>query len=117
MNMPADRDYINARAEAIAATLSANAMESQAKTNAHLDAMNQTMQSGFQSIREEIATRLAQLEASLLRSQSDHIKWIVGAIFAGLAVSTSITVALINTAPSKAAAPTPIVIYTQPNPK
>lgn len=131
MNTPADRDYINAKAEAIAATLAADAREYQAKTDVCLDAMNtrldttntrldaldQTMQLGFKSLREEISAQLAQLEARILRSQTDHIKWMVGAIFAGLAVSTSVTVALINNAPSKSAAPTPVVIYTQPNAK
>ena len=115
MNTPADRDYINAKAEAIAASLSVNAIEYQAKTNigldamnARLDAINQTMQSGFQSIREEIATKIAQ-------SQAELIKWMVATVLAGVAISTSITAVLLNGVAQKA--PTPIVIYAQPNAK
>lgn len=109
MNTPADRDYINAKSEAIEATLAADAKEYQAKTNTRLDALEQTVQSGFQSLREELATQLAQ-------SQAELIKWMVGTVLAGVAISTSITMALLNNT-AKAPAPPPIVIYTQPNVK
>ena len=138
MNTPADRDYIDAKAEAIAANLSLDAVEYQAKTgtrldgmsvrmdgmnvrmdgmsvqmdgmNNRLDMMEQAMQSGFQSIREEIATKIAQ-------SQAELIKWMVATILAGVAISTSITAVLLNSATQKAQPPTPIVIYAQPNTK
>jgi hypothetical protein len=123
MNTPADRDYINAKAEAIAATLSSDAKEYQTKmntrldamnarldtTNARLDALEQTIQSGFQVIREELTAKLAQ-------SQAELIKWIAGTVLAGVAISTSITAVLLNNS-VKATAPTPIVIYAQPNTK
>ncbi len=40
MNTPADRDYMDAKAEAIAASLSVNAMEYQSMTNMRLDGMS-----------------------------------------------------------------------------
>ncbi|NGZ83812.1 hypothetical protein [Duganella aceris] len=142
MNTPADRDYMNAKAEAIAATLSLDAKAYQEQTNSRLDAMNsrldstnsrldetnnrldatnnrldatnnrldtmeQAMQSGFNSIREEVATKIAN-------SQAELVKWMVATVLAGVAISTSITAVLINNATPKASPPTPIVIYAQP---
>lgn len=149
MNTPTDTDYMDAQAEAIAATLSLGAKEYQAATNAGLDAMNarldttnnkleatnnridatnvrldatntrldamdRTMQSGFKSIREELATQIAQFEVRILRSQTESFKWIVGAIVGGIAISTSITAVLVNNTSSNTLAP--IVIYAQPPP-
>lgn len=114
MNTPADRDYINAKAEATAATLSADAKEYQAKTNARLDVMEKTMQLGFRSLHDELAAQIAQLESRILRSQAENLKWIVGSIIGGIAISTSISAVIINSATSKPpAAMTPIVIYAQ----
>lgn len=122
MNSPTDTDYIDAKAEAIAATLALDAKEYQAKTNIRLDAINhrldaieQSMQSGFKSLREELAAQLAQFEVRILHAQAESFKWIIGAVIGGIAISTSISAVLINSTSAKA--PTPIVIYTQPSPK
>jgi hypothetical protein len=132
MNTPVDRDYMNAKAEAIAATLSLDAKAYQEQTNSRLDAMNfrldatnsrldatnsrldtmdQAMQSGFKLIREEVATKIAQ-------SQAELVKWMAATVFAGVAISTSITAVLLNSMVLKPPpAPPPIVIYAQPPPK
>lgn len=116
MNTPTDRDYINAKAEATAATLSADAKEYQAKTNARLDVMDKTMQFGFKSVQDEFAIQIAQLESRILRSQAESLKWIVGSIIGGIAISTSISAVLINNVALKVSSPAPAV-YTQPSQK
>jgi hypothetical protein len=118
MDAPTEKDYIDAKLQAVIERLNGEAKAHQIATDARLDKLNQTIDAGLKSVREESSTKYAQLEASFHRGQSEVIKWVVGAILASTAVSVStIAVLLVHSAPKPpATAPAPIVIYPQPTP-
>lgn len=117
MNAPIEKDYIDAKLQAVIERLNGEAKAHQISTDARLDKLDQTVEFGLKSVREESAARYAQLEASFYRSQSETVKWIVGAILASTAVSVSTIALLVHLAISKPAAPVPtpapIVIYPE----
>lgn len=119
MDTPTEKDYIDVKLQAVIERLNGEAKAHQMATDNRLDKLDQTIDSGLKSVREESSTKYAQLEASFHRGQSDVIKWVVGAILASTAVSVSTIALLLLHASPKAATPssaTPIVIYPQPSP-
>lgn len=116
MDTLTEKDYIDAKLQAVIERLNGEAKAHQLATDARLDKLNQTIDAGLKSVREESSTKYAQLEASFHRGQSEVIKWVVGAILASTAVSVStIAVLLVHSAPKPpTTAPGPIVIYPQP---
>ncbi|SHN30357.1 hypothetical protein SAMN05192549_10761 [Duganella sacchari] len=114
-----EKDYVDARMQAVIERLNGEAGVHRLSTDARLDKLDQTIEFGLKSAREEVNTRLAQLDASYHRGQSEVIKWIVGAILASTAVSVStITLLLTQVTPRPAISPmpAPIIIYPQPVP-
>ncbi len=116
MDTPTEKDYIDAKLQAILERLNGEAKAHQLSTDARLDKLDQTIDTGLKSVREEASTKYAQLEASFHRGQSEVIKWVVGAILASTAVSVStIAVLLLHSAPkAPPTPPTSIVIHPQP---
>lgn len=112
MDTPTEKDYIDARFQAILERVSGETKVHQISTDARLDKLEQTL-------REESNTKYAQLEANFHRGFSEVIKWMVGVVLASTAVSVSAIAVLLLHAmpkPSTSPSPTPIVIYPQPSP-
>ncbi|CAN7304353.1 hypothetical protein LJR289_001514 [Pseudoduganella sp. LjRoot289] len=124
-----DKDYIDAKLEGTSAHLlgevrlanaefAGNLKEYQAQSIARMDMLDQTIKSGILSARDELNTKLALIEANVYRVQSEIIRWVVGAIIGGAAVTISATSFLLSSAGLKCppASAAPVVVYAQPAP-
>jgi hypothetical protein len=112
MDTPTEKDYVDARLQAILERVSGETKAHQISTDARLDKLEQTL-------REESNTKYAQLEANFHRGISEVIKWTVGVVLASTAISVSAIAVLLLHAmpkPTMQPTPTPIVIYPQPAP-
>jgi hypothetical protein len=110
MDTPTEKDYVDARLQAILERVSGETKAHQISTDARLDKLEQTL-------REESNTKYAQLEANFHRGISEVIKWTVGVVLTSTAISvSSIAVLLLHAMPTIPPTPTPIVIFPQPAP-
>lgn len=129
MNATTDKDYIDAKLEGTSAYLlgeirAANAeyvgnlKEYQAQSIARMEMLELTIKAGMKSTQDELMTKLALIEATNYRLQSDIIKWVMGAVISGTAVTISFTSVMLNSSGHKStpSAPVPIVVYAQPAP-
>ncbi len=123
MSTSPDKDYIDAKSEAISAAVSGEIKAFRAevsarldKMNARLDAQEQLIRFGQKSLQEEFNTKFAQLESTFRRAHSDMLKWVLGAILAGLGLSLSISTLLLTNAAGKTSAPAPAVSAPQTAP-
>jgi hypothetical protein len=113
----ADKDYLNARLQALSEQVRAN----QVATDARLDQFNQTLAFGLKSTLNEYSLKQAQIEASLqkfgseiTKSQSEIIKWVAGISIASAAFTISATVAVVTQYGPRNNGP--IIVYAQPAP-
>jgi hypothetical protein len=115
MDTPTTKDYIDARLE----TVNGEIRALQLAVTAGFELLEQLIRSETQSVRDEVSIKLAQRDAQLekvcgeiAKSQSDIIKWVVGALFTSSALTISTVSFLLSQTPPKSSAP--IVIYAQP---
>jgi hypothetical protein len=112
MDTPAEKDYIDARLEAVFKRINGEARAHQLATDARLDKLDQTVAFGLKSVHDELNTGRAQVEANFLKNQNNQTKWLIGTIIAiGAVIVSIISVMLLQVAPKTNA---PIVIYAQP---
>ena len=105
MNSTSDKDYIDAKLEAVIAQFTGELKAIELMLNARID----SLEASFNLLREEFEARFAQFESRL-------IKWVVATVLGGVVLNTSIMTALLLNRPSPAPV-TPIVIYAQPAPQ
>jgi hypothetical protein len=115
MDTPTTKDYIDARLE----TVNGEIRALQLAVTAGFELLEQLIRSETQSVRDEVSIKLAQRDAQLekvcgeiAKSQSDIIKWVVGALFTSSALTISTVSFLLSQTPPRSSAP--IVIYAQP---
>ncbi|NVM74333.1 hypothetical protein FHW83_000093 [Duganella sp. SG902] len=112
MNSITDKDYVDAKLEATVARFTGELKAHELILGARIDALTQSTDSGFKSLREEFEARFAKFETRL-------IKWVVATVLGGVVLNTSITTALLlnRTPPAPAAPVAPIIVYAQPAPQ
>ncbi|MTV36799.1 hypothetical protein [Duganella radicis] len=111
MNSITDKDYIDAKLDATVARFTGELKAHELAMTGRIDALAQSTDSGFKSIRQEFETRFAKFESRL-------IKWVVATVLGGVVLNTSITTALLLSRQPPAPAPAaPIIIYAQPAPQ
>jgi hypothetical protein len=115
MDTPTTKDYIDARLE----TVNGEIRTLQFAMTAGFERLEQLIRSETQSVRDEVSIKLAQSDAQvqkvcgeIAKSQSEIIKWVVGALFTSSALTISTVSFLLSQTPPKSSAP--IVIYAQP---
>jgi len=86
-----DKDYIDAKLQAVIERLNGDIRVHQVATTARLDKLDHTIERGLQSVREEFSTKLAQVETNFNRAISDAIKWMIGAMVGLTMVSITVT--------------------------
>lgn len=123
-----DKDYIDAKLQAVIERLNGDARAHQIATDARFVQVNQVMEAGFESQRKDNEIYWAQMEAYLqkmvsevtksqsevTRSQGEIIKWVAAICTASAAITISATTLLV--AQSAPRTPAPIVIYAPPTP-
>lgn len=112
MNTPSDKDYIDAKLQAYMERISAEAQARHAVTDARLLKLELEIEASSKLLRQEMNTRLAELEIRLLRSQQSMLKWIIGSMFAMMTISVSATSLVIVYVTPKASQP--IILYGPP---
>ncbi|RZT11390.1 hypothetical protein SAMN05216319_0129 [Duganella sp. CF402] len=115
MDTPTTKDYIDARLETVNGEMRAY----QLAMSGGFERLEQLIRSETQSTRDEVSVKLAQNEAQLhkianeiAKSQTEIIKWVVGALFTSSALTISTVSFLLSQTPPRSSAP--IVIYAQP---
>lgn len=115
MDTPTTKDYIDARLD----TVNGEIRTLQFAMTAGFERIEQLIRSETQSVRDEVSIKLAQSDAhvqkvcgEIAKSQTEIIKWIVGALFTSSALTISTVSFLLSQTPPKSSAP--IVIYAQP---
>lgn len=91
MNGPTDKDYIDAKLQAVIERLNGDIRVHQIATDARLDKIDRTIEHGLQSVRDEFNTKLAQVEANCSRALTDAIKWMIGTMIALTMLSITVT--------------------------
>ncbi|MYM74849.1 hypothetical protein GTP55_21590 [Duganella sp. FT109W] len=123
-----DKDYIDAKLQAVIERLNGDARAHQLATDARFVQLNQTLEAGLKSTQKENELQRAQTEAYLqkvvsevtrsqseiTKSQGELIKWVAGISIASAAITISATTLLVTQSTPKG--PAPIVIYAQPSP-
>jgi len=123
-----DKDYIDAKLQAIIERLNGDARAHQIATDGRFVQFGQIMESGFASLRKDNEVHRAQTEAYLqkmmgevtksqseiTKSQGEIIKWVAAICTASAAITISATTLLVTQSTPKN--PAPIVIYSQPAP-
>lgn len=128
MSTSPDKDYIDAKSEAVSASVSGEIKAFRAEVNARfaevngrfaevnaridhvvvrLDSFERTMQLELKLIREEFNARFAQLEVAFQRAHNETLKWTMGAVLAGLTLSLSVPTFMLRHIAEKAGAPAP----------
>jgi hypothetical protein len=131
MGTSPDKDYIDAKSEAISASVFGEIKAFRAEVNARfaevngrfaevngrftevnarLDVHEQLLRFGLKSLQDDFNTKFAQLEATFRRAHNDMLKWVLGAILAGLGLSLSVSTLLLTTSTPKVASVTPVVV-------
>lgn len=123
MNAPTDKDYIDAKLQAVIEKMNGDISAHQLKTDARLDKLEETVAHGLQTLdlrmtqaeshfqhelqllREEFNAKLAQMESNFHRSQIDVLKWTVGSMVALTAMSVTVTSVLFLNLSRKEAVP------------
>lgn len=121
MDTPTTKDYIDAKLEAVHERVSGELKAYQVAINARFDALEQIIAFEMKSVRDEVDLKFARNELQLqkiasdmVKTQSEIIKWVVGAMFASSALTISTVSYIVSQSPAKNNAP--IVIYAQPAP-
>lgn len=123
-----DKDYIDAKLQAVIERLNGDARAHQLATDTRFVQLNQTLEAGLKSTQKENELQRAQTEAYLqkvvsevtrsqseiTKSQGELIKWVAGISIASAAITISATTLLVTQSTPKS--PAPIVIYAQPAP-
>lgn len=102
MSAPTDKDYIDAKLQAVMEKMNGDIRAHQITTDARLEKLEttfslgmQTLESNFQHglelLREEFNTRLAQMENNFHRTLIDVVKWMIGAMVGLTAISVTVT--------------------------
>ncbi|PHV06418.1 hypothetical protein CSQ96_16460 [Janthinobacterium sp. BJB412] len=120
------KDYIDAKSEAVSASVfgeikafRAEVNARFAEVNARLDIQEQLIRSGKKSLQEELNTKFAQLESTFRHAHNDMLKWVVGSILACFGLSLSVSTLLLSNSMPKTgiAAPAPVApSATTPSP-
>lgn len=122
-----DKDYIDAKLQAVIERLNGDAHAHQLATDARFVQLNQTLEAGLKSAQKENELQRAQTEAYLqkvvsevtrsqseiTKSQGELIKWVAAIPIASAAITISATTLLVSQSTPKS--PAPIVIYSQPS--
>jgi hypothetical protein len=121
MDTPTTKDYIDAKIEAAHERMSGELKAHQTAINARFDALELTIAFEMKSVRDAVDLKFARNEAQLqkiasdiAKSQSEIIKWVVGAMLASSALTISTVSYIVSQSQTKNNAP--IVIYAQPAP-
>lgn len=105
----ADKEYVDTKLQAFVEKMNAEAAARHISTAAHFDELNTHIDNLEHSLREELKLKLAEFEIKLVRTQQELVKWIVGAMITGSALSLSATSVMLNYAlprpPAAVAAP------------
>lgn len=123
MNAPTDKDYIDAKLQAVIEKMNGDIRAHQLTTDARLDKLDETVAHGLQTLdfritqvesnfqhelqllREEFNAKLAQMETNFHRSQIDVMKSTIGSMVALTAVSVTVTSVLFLNLSRKEEAP------------
>lgn len=98
-----DKDYIDAKLQAVIERLNGDIRVHQIATDARLDKIDRTIEHGLHAVREEFNTKLAQVETNFSRALSDAIKWMIGTMIALTMISITVTsVLFLHVAPKPA---------------
>lgn len=114
MNAASDKEYIDAKLET-----------TDTRVEGKLSVLAATVDTKFSGVDVKFAgvdtkfaavdAKFAELRAEMQKGFAEVIKWMVGTVIAVNAVSVTVLMfAINNAAPKVAAAPAPIIIYTQP---
>lgn len=121
METPTTKDYIDAKIATVHERTSGELKALQIAFEARFDALEQTIAFEMKSVRNEVDLKFARNDAQLqklasdiVKSQSEIIKWVVGAVFASSALTISTVSYIVSQPQTKNNAP--IVIYAQPAP-
>lgn len=127
MNAPTDKDYIDAKLQAVIERLNGDQRPHQIATDARLDKLDKTIEYGLQAardefnarftqieatlehglhaVRDEFNAKLAQVEANFSRALADAIKWMIGTMIALTMLSITVSsILFLHVAPKQAAA-------------
>ena len=152
MSTSPDKDYVDAKSEAVSASVSGEIKAFRAEVNARfaevngrftevdarfvevngridlvnaridmvvlrLDSQEKLLQLGQKLLQEEFKARFAQLEVTFQRAHNETLKWTMGVVFAGLALSVSVPSLILRNAVANAGAPASAVIAPQTAPQ
>ncbi|MRW94274.1 hypothetical protein GJ699_30295 [Duganella sp. FT80W] len=96
MNSPSEKDYLDAKLQAFVEQVNGEARARQVTVDARFDRLEQAIDFGFRSLRDEFDLKLANLENKFLLAQKELIKWIVGAMITSTTISITTTAVMIN---------------------
>lgn len=108
-----DKDYIDSRLETVSTRMLGEVRTITADMAGQQKAFEARTEAAFDTFRELLDRKLAELSANQQRMNAELIKWVVGVMIAFGGLGLGYITFLLNTAAQKIAAP-PIVIYAQP---
>jgi hypothetical protein len=104
MNANSDKDYIDAKTEAVRADM-----------NARLDAFEANVNGRFAELNAKIDKLGAELRKEIAESSARMVQWMVGIFLASMAIFiTVMTFVLNNAVPKAAPAAPPVIIQLSP---
>lgn len=95
MNAPTDKDYIDAKLQAVMEKINGDIRAHQLATDARLERIERKIEDGQESLRAEFNLKLAELESNLKsdfqRTLIDVMKWMIGAMAGLTAISVTVS--------------------------